>query len=408
MNHASQEKVVAPRSKKQVGFLFILSVLLIYPLPQVAIDIYLPSWPAMVTQLHASQSALQLSLSLYLFFLGAAQLIYGPLSDRFGRKSILLIGVGLFFLSSIGCMFARDIHLLLVFRVFQGLGLGCGFTVASAILADTFHGKRLAKMTSYSAMVYSFSLMFAPLLGGLIQHYIGWHANFAVMAGYAIILVGLIYFFVHETKDEDTIVRLALSGIIRNYVVLFKSLRFIGFVLCLILAYGAMVAFNVLGPFLFQGDLHVSPVGYGELLLLSGIAYFLGATTNSRLIKYFDTHTLTLAALLLTVLSGLGLLLLGVAHMVSVFSVMIFVCITLFGLGFIYPNCFALALDVFVEKGYASAMIGSAILIGVSIISALLSHLNMVHESRLATAFLVLAVLSVASYCLAASVSKRP
>ena len=183
--------------------LFLLSVLLIYPLPQIAIDIYLPSWPAMVSALHTSRELLQWSLTIYVLFLGMAQLIYGPLSDRFGRKPVLLFGIGVFFISSFMGMFVVSMGQLLVLRAIQGLSIGCGFTVASAILADVFQGNQLAKVTSYSAMIYSISLMFAPFIGGYLQHYIGWQANFGGMALYALILFLLIYLFVFETKDKQ-------------------------------------------------------------------------------------------------------------------------------------------------------------------------------------------------------------
>lgn len=100
-------------------------------------------------------------------------------------------------------MFVVSMGQLLVLRAIQGLSIGCGFTVASAILADVFQGNQLAKVTSYSAMIYSISLMFAPFIGGYLQHYIGWQANFGGMALYALILFLLIYLFVFETKDKQ-------------------------------------------------------------------------------------------------------------------------------------------------------------------------------------------------------------
>ena len=221
-----EEKCSIFKSNKQVGWLFILTVLLIYPLPQVAIDIYLPSWPAMLYKLKGTEVLLQMSLTIYILFLGFAQLIYGPLSDRFGRKITLLIGCTIFLFASVACVFVTSIYQLLFLRALQGMGMGCGFAVASAILADIFDGKRLAQMTSYAAMVFSLSVILAPVMGGYLQHYMGWQANFFVMMIYAIFLLVMIYWFVFET-NSNTKQKLLPKKVIKNYFVLLCNFQLI-------------------------------------------------------------------------------------------------------------------------------------------------------------------------------------
>lgn len=380
------------------SWLFVLSVLLIYPLPQLALDIYLPSWPSMVSALHTSHQMLQFTLTIYVFFLGAAQLIYGPLSDRFGRKPILLSGISFFFLGSLGCMFSTTIQQLIIFRIIQALGIGCGFTVASSTLADVFRGKLLARITSYSAMVYSLSLILAPLLGGYLQHYIGWHANFMVQAAYAMLLFILIYCFVKETNTNNNRVALSFSRIIKKYCSILKNLSFVYTVICLVFSYGTMIAVNVIGPFLYQNTFHISAINYGQLLLIIGISYFLGATTNNVSLKHYNMNLMIIFGLILMTLSGIGLLSANVLHHFNASLVTGFICLALFALGFIYPNCFAYALDLFSEKGFASALIGSIILIGVSMISAVISHLNISHSDCLILSFCLLAILSIICY----------
>jgi Bcr/CflA subfamily drug resistance transporter len=375
-------------------------VLLIYPLPQMAIDMYLPSWPSMVHALHSNRFLLQFSLTIYILFLGIAQLIYGPLSDRFGRRPMLLIGISIFFLSSVACMFVDSVYPLLVLRAIQGLGMGCGFAIASAILADVFKGHQLAKMASYSAMVYSTALIFAPAIGGYVQHYLGWQANFAIMAVYALILLVFIYFFIFETRAIKHTGTVSPRSILRKYTALFSNPAFIGCVLCLILAYGAMITFNVVGPFLLQESFHVPVVVYGKLLFLVGLSYFLGATINSRLVSHTTIHVLIILGLGLMSVSGIGLLLTSVMAYLDLSRVIVFVCLAMLSLGLIYPNCFAYALDLSPDKGYAGAFIGSAILIGASIISVIVSHANSNHERCLSLAFIILSILSILSYLL--------
>jgi len=384
--------------KRKITWSFILTVLLIYPLPQLAIDIYLPSWPAMVNAFHTNNEMLQFSLIIYVLFLGIAQLIYGPLSDRYGRKPILLFGCTLFFIASLAAIFVNSINQFLILRAIQGLGIGCGFAVASAILADIFSGKKLAQYTSYSAMVYSSSLIFAPVIGGYLQHYIGWRANLTVMTIYALILCLLIKFLLFETKKLEKSPAISFLKISKNYLSLLTNFSFICLVNCLILSYGVMIAFNIIAPFLILNTLHLSEITYGKLLLIVGVSYLLGAMMNSQLLNRFSIHTAIWLGLTLMIMAGLGLLMACIFSLLYAAVIILFVCIAIFGMGFIYPNCFAKALDVFPEKGYTSAFIGSAILIGVSLVSGIVSYWDAKPLMCLAYTCISLSVLSAISY----------
>lgn len=384
--------------KIKANWSFLLSVLLIYPLPQLAIDVYLPSWPAMVKAFHTSNEMMQYSLIIYILFLGVAQLIYGPLSDRFGRKPILLFGCAIFFFASLALMFINSIQQLLFLRAIQGLGIGCGFTVASAILADIFSGKKLAQYTSYSAMVYSTSLIFAPVLGSYLQHYFNWQANFLVMTIYSLVLFLLIQTQIFETKNRTEPEKLAFFPILKNYLSLLTSFSFICCVACLILAYGVMIAFNIIAPFLLLNTLHLSLITYGQLLMIVGVSYLLGALLNSQILKGLSTHTAILIGLTLMLTAGFGLMLLYIFTSTNPANIIFLVCIAICGMGFIYPNCFAKALDIFPGKGYSGAFIGSAILIGVSLVSAIVSYWNASPLACLAYSFIFLALACSISY----------
>ena len=387
--------------KNGVQGCFILTILLIYPLPQLVIDIYLPSWPAMTLALHTNESHLQLTLTVYLLSLGLAQLIYGPCSDRYGRKPVLLIGTAIFSIASIIAVFSQSIPQLLILRILQGLGIGCGLSVANAILADIFQGKQLAKLTTYAAMIYSLAPILAPVLGGYLQHYIGWRANFAVMAIYGVGLFFSILLFVFETNSRTIGKTLTLIGVIKNYGSLFSNIHFAGNWLCLPLSYGLMIIFNIVGPFLLQNTLHISPVTYGQLVLLVGISYFVGATLNSQYLKYFTVHQSIIFGLAEMLFAGLGLLIVELLLGLSIFTVIFFTCFAVLGMGFVYPNCFANAMGMYPEKnGLVSAFIGSGILVGVSIISVIVAHLPVPAEYCLSVGYLLLTILCIGVYSL--------
>jgi hypothetical protein len=159
-----------------------------------------------------------------------------------------------------------------------------------------------------------------------------------------------------------------------------------------------MIAFNIIAPFLLLNTLHLSEIIYGKLLLIVGVSYLLGAMMNSQLLNRFSTHASILLGLLLMTISGVGLLIACIFMMIQPILIILLVCIAIFGMGFIYPNCFAKALDISPEKGYTSAFIGSAILIGVSLISSIVSHWNAEPLMCLAYTFIILSMLSAISY----------
>ncbi len=384
---------------KTTSWLFILTILLVYPLPQLAIDIYLPSWTAMTHSIQAAtESLLQLSLTIYILFLGLTQLFYGPCSDRYGRKPILLIGSFIFLVSSIAAMFVTSINELLICRALQGIGMGCGFTVASAILGDIFTGKRLAQMTSYSAMLYSFTVIFAPVIGGYLQHYIGWQANFFVMTSYAFILLVFLYLFVSETNKQPDKTAFTPKKIFKNYLSLLSNFRFIVSVSCLTLAFGFMIVFNIVGPFMLQSILHVTAVAYGQLLLLVGLSYLIGVSINSRLLKKFKPSTLILLGIVMLFIASFGLLISSAFNWFSSASIILFTSLSIFATGFIFPNCFAQALEIFPGQGAASAFIASTGLIGTSLISIIVTHLHVIHEYTLSYIYITLTILCALSY----------
>ena len=382
--------------------LFIITTLLVFPLPQLAIDLYLPSLPAMAVDLQTSHFLLQLTLTVYILSLGITQLIYGPCSDRFGRKPVLLFGTFIFFLGSIACIFAQSITQLILFRIIQGLGMGCGFTVASAIIGDSFKGKELARMSTFESIVYSTSPIFAPVLGGYIQHWYGWRYNFVFIVLCTFLLLMAIVFFIQESNKNLHAKALHPATLVRDYISVFTSIKFIGYILSMALAFGTMVTFNVVGPFLLQTVLHVSAVHYGQLLFLVGVAYLLGTFINSHALKNHSVNGLIVFGFIIMNLSSIALLVSGCLGWFSPLSVILFTCAVIFASGFVFPNAFAKALEIFPEKlGVASAVVGASGLLITSLISVIVAHVYNSNEIALAIMFLIQSLLIVCFFLLA-------
>jgi|APSaa5957512535_1039671.scaffolds.fasta_scaffold148386_1 Bcr/CflA subfamily drug resistance transporter len=167
---------------------------------QMSTDIYLPSFPYIAQDLIATQTSVQLTLSLFLGGFAVSQLFYSPLSDYFGRKPILLFGILFFLLMNILSIFVVNIDQLLWLRFLAGVGGGSCSVVSRAITRDIFTGKSLEKIASYQLITWSIIPIIAPLIGSYIQHYSGWRYNFIFLSIIGILAVNIIYFLLPETR----------------------------------------------------------------------------------------------------------------------------------------------------------------------------------------------------------------
>ena len=156
-------------------------ILYLVVLGQVGFDIYLPSLPAMATDLNTTLSLVQLSLSVYLGSMAFSQLFYVPLSDIYGRRNIILYAVFLYLITSFACTVASTAHYLLIFRLIEGFSAGACVVIARAITRDQYHGKNLARATIFLSIAWAIVPMLAPVAGGFIQQYIGWRYNFLLL-----------------------------------------------------------------------------------------------------------------------------------------------------------------------------------------------------------------------------------
>ena len=370
-------------------------VLCIVPLQQIAIDIYLPSLPAMVGFFNVNKSLLQYSLSIYIFSLGISQLLYGPLSDAFGRKKILIVGTSIFLIANIAAIFSHNMNVFLGLRLLAGIGMGCGFVTVGAIVSDSFHANDMPKVTTLMAMVYSLPPILAPVLGGYLQHYIGWQSNFIFIAVYTVLLLLLVIFKLPETNTYKEKNHFSLVPVLKTYVRMLSHFRFVSSIVCLTMAFALMIAFNVVGPFLLQNVLHVNVVNYGQLLLVIGACYLVGTILNSFLLKFFKSSLITCVGIVLMVLSSIILAIVGT----TVFTVVLFTGIAILATGFVFPNTYADALCLFPEKiGSASALIGAMSLVGCTVVSIVVAQIHVYSDRPLAFIYLTISVITLVAF----------
>ncbi len=349
--------------------------LLLVTLGQFAIDMYLPSMPSMVADLETTKSLVQQTLTFFLVSFALSQLIYGPLSDRFGRRIVLLCGLFIFILGCVGAYFARSIEFLIVMRFVQGMGIGAANVLCRAILRDLYHGHDLAKKVTFLGILWVVSPVIAPVIGGYIEEFWGWRMNFALLALFVLLIWIWAFFFLPETKDRSHRQSMHPVAIGKNYLLLLKSRSFMGYVLADFFLYGVLSSFYVAGPFLLQRTLGLSPVIFGWTMLIISGGYLLGSACNIRLVHFFQQKNVIKIGVAWILMITLVMVIASMRGIFNLPVVAASLCLLFFGIAFIFTNCIGLSLSIFPQiAGSASAVWGFFAYMGGTLATSVMSY----------------------------------
>lgn len=277
----------------------LLLLVLMTGIAPISLYILVPALPVLATTFGRDISIAQMTVSLYMVGIALSQLIMGPLSDKFGRRPVLLGGLALMVAASIACIFAETLPQLIAARFFQALGGASGMVVSRAIIRDIYDRDRVASMISLVVAALMIGQMVSPLTGGLIETAFGWRAIFyAVTIGALAVTVG-IALALPETRRGR-----AVGGSFRGDVgVLIKSRAFIGYVMCQVLASQIIFTFAGGGPYIVVTQMGRTSAEYGAWFATTGFAYLVG---NLLCVRFAPRHALEKLIWL-----GLGLQLCG-------------------------------------------------------------------------------------------------
>lgn len=365
-------------------------VLFLMTVVQVGTDLYLPSLPDIQNALSTTSSLVQQSFSVFLAGFAVSQLIYGPLSDRFGRKLFINIGTAIFFMMAVVCIFAKSIEVLLAARLIQGLGAGACSVISRAITRDRFTGHDFEKVTLYQTLVWSFIPLSAPLLGSYIQHYLGWQYNFACLAifGFAAFIITMLY----KERFTPTETHLHIRGTLTAYKEMLSHKKYQCHLVCGMCIIGALAAYNVSAPIIIQDTLGLSAVQYGWSTFAVGMSFLVSVFINRYLINHFEGNRIASVGVIIIMFASVTLLTLSLLKTFNLFSLLIPLMIMQVGLAFLFPSNAARAMEIFSEKaGKAAAMFGCSIFLGGTAASYAMS---MFSETTLLPLALVLLSLS--------------
>lgn len=373
-------------------------VMWITALGQAAVTLYAPAFPAIATELNAGPDAVKATLTIFLLGYGLSQFMYGPLSDRYGRKPILLVGIAIFCAGCFANLFVQSIHSFFIARLIQGLGIGSVITIGRSILRDCFKGREFSSAASYLSMGFAIGLGVTPVIGAYLQRYFGWKADFGFLLLLGIVFFFIIYQWLPETVSRSS-ARSSFSQFFRRTLTEYKKIlcdvSFLQFLFGGIFAYGVVIAYNVMTPFLIQTILQYSTESYGWFALFVAIPYYMAASMNRSLVLKFGSNPILIWGISLIIVAGLIMAGTALYSHMNLMMILLPVMIATFGQALVWPNAIAGALQHYAEKsGKASAMLSSLQMLIVGILSAGMAILPDMNQLSLAGVLFCLGVLS--------------
>lgn len=354
-------------SYKKPKFLLIAVLGLMSAVAPLATDMYLPALESITRDFHTTPFLTQLSIAFFFFAFASGQLFYGPLSDAFGRKKPLYIGLGLFIFATFGCVLTTEIESFIVLRFFQALGGCAAIVIARAMVTDLFDIREASGIYAMIMMVSSIAPMLAPSLGEILLHTFNWQAIFYALLFLGVLLLVLIIFLLPEThkttKKPLTDNDLSVKSVLVGYMRLFKDIPYLILLLTGSLIMGGLFAYIGSSSFLFMGFYHLSTQHYAWLFGLNALGVVLSAQCNAVVSRYYSPYVILRCSIMASVCFGVGLVIAGVLQEDSLRNFIFFESMLLgfiFTLGFILPNTTTLAMARHKQTaGMASALLGA-------------------------------------------------
>ena len=322
-------------------------------------DMYLPSLPDIARQLGASSAQVQLTISAYLIGFAAGQIIYGPVSDRHGRKPVLIAAIALYCAASLACALSTSIEMLIVARAFQALGGSGGIVLTRAIVRDIYSGAHAGRELSVIGSVMALAPVLAPVLGGLIQTGFGWRMTFLALVGAGCAGAAVVWALLPETLNNRAAEPVSLPSMLRSYRIVGRNQAYLAYLSITSASYAGLFAWISGSAFVLQDLYGLAPFDFGVAFALGSVGYMAGSAIAARLVIRLGLDgVLGLGGCACAV--G-GLVMIGAVGLgfVSSMSLVLPMAVYLAGLGMVLPQGIAGAMTPFPERaGAASSLFG--------------------------------------------------
>jgi Bcr/CflA subfamily drug resistance transporter len=336
------------------------TLIILTGLSVLSLNMFLPSLSNIADEFQADYTIVSLSVAGYLGITAVLQLIIGPLSDRFGRRPVLLSGVAIFILASLGCMLASNIWTFLAFRVMQGAIIS-GWVLTLAVIRDSVPEQAAASQIGYISMAMAVAPMLGPIVGGVLDELFGWRSNFLFFTVLGIAVLGLCWFDLGETNQNPSE---TFTKQFRTYPELLKSRHFWGYALCIMFSTGAFYIFLAGVPLIAMTVLALSPATLGFYMGTITVGFALGSFLSGRYAKQYPLTTMMISGRIVActgLMAGLVLFLAGFENVLTLFGATVFVGV---GNGLTMPSSNVGALSVRSNLAGSAAGLTGALTVG--------------------------------------------
>ncbi len=332
----------------RLNYSLIIILLLSVTATQISADIYTPSFPTIAHYFVVPISKVQLTLFIHSLGISIGGLVYGPFSDRYGRKAILIISLTIAFIGSLVCLFSKSIEFMFIGRLIQGFGFG--YTgVIRAILRDIEDNPiRLARLVSVLGVTYALFAIFGPIVGGYIEHYAFWRLDFLFLVVYAGLILSFYIFKFKNTNKPLSEFKLGL--ICQTFFEICTHRQFVFYNIISALTFAGTMAYITKAAYLLEIRLHLLPVQFGYTYILFVVMGILGNFINMWIVARRSRTSILKISSIMIMISGAVLLISGYYNLVSLWLILSMVGVYAFFSSFIYGNAMAGAMHSFKDK----------------------------------------------------------
>ncbi len=354
-------RMAGPRSPLPIGSTrWVVTLAAMTAVIALSIDMSLPAQPTLAATFHVENATAGLTLSVFMIGFAIAQLIVGYLSDAWGRRRVLLGGLGLFVVAAIACSLAPSIEVLLVFRVLQGIGGSAAPVVARAMVRDTQPAQQAARLLSTMLATLAIAPMIAPSIGSLVLQWFGWRAIFAMLALCGFVLLVIAHRTLSETHPTERRLVASPLGLLRGFRTFFTTPGTRLPMLISVTSFAGQFAYIADSPFVYMEGFHTSEATFSILFGLTALALMLGSLTGGRMLRAGRSPgAMVVIGASILVVAGIALTIGTRSGSFGIAGFLVPMTVYFFGVGLAQPSATALALEPVPHiAGTASAAIG--------------------------------------------------